>query len=330
MKVRSLAHNRALNTAVRFGLAAAVFYFVGSVVWTNWEQIRAADLSPDLWLLTLSFAVLTAYFVGRAVLWHVLTIGSGIAIPFPAAIAAWFYSQLGKYVPGKAFLFLGRLAYYRRYGRSAAALSATFAVETLATLLASVVMVLLALMTVDTGLGRWRPLLGIALVALIIVLHPRLINWAMALLLRIFKRGARKIELSAKRTYLFVGAYFLNWFVCGLAFFLLLDALHPTPPRLILYLAGSFSFASLVGMFSIFVPSGLGVREGVLIIMLSQVMPAEVAITASLGARLWFTLAELIAIGTVRLTTGIKMLGKHDLQEARAAASAAKPTTETV
>ncbi|MEX2588152.1 MAG: lysylphosphatidylglycerol synthase domain-containing protein [Actinomycetota bacterium] len=326
MSAKDWARRRSVRTSVRLLLATAVFYFVGSVVARNWGQIRAADISADPWLLTVSVVVLMAYFFGRAVLWHMLTIGSGIAIRFPDAVAAWFYSQLGKYLPGKAFLYLGRLAYYRRQHRSAAALSATFLVETLATLLASVVMLLLALMTVDTGLGRWRPLLGGALVALVIALHPRLIDWAMSSLLRLFKRAPRRFELSAGNTYGFVTAYFCNWIVCGLAFYLLLDSLYPTSPDLILYLAGSFSFASLVGMFSVFVPSGLGVREGVLIVMLSQVMPTEIAITASLGARLWFTLAELIAIGTVRLITGIPMLGKDDLQAARNAESAKKPT----
>jgi uncharacterized membrane protein YbhN (UPF0104 family) len=67
--------------------------------------------------------------------------------------------------------------------------------------------------------------------------------------------------------------------------------------RYVIYLAGSFSFASLIGMLSVFVPSGLGVREGILIFMLSQIMPVEVAIIISVSARLWFTATELVSIG---------------------------------
>lgn len=87
-------------------------------------------------------------------------------------------------------------------------------------------------------------------------------------------------------TYLFVLIYVANWMIFGLAFLVFINAMFDVGLRYVIYLAGSFSFASLIGMLSVFVPSGLGVREGILIFMLSQIMPVEVAIIISVSAPL--------------------------------------------
>ena len=58
-------------------------------------------------------------------------------------------------------------------------------------------------------------------------------------------------------------------------------------------MTGAFSFASMAGMLAVFVPSGLGVREGILSFFLAQVMSTPLALVAALVARVWFTLVEL-------------------------------------
>ena len=281
-----------------------VAFSIGGLVWRNWAELRAADVVLRPGVLALSMALLVCYFVGRSQLWHLLTVRAGAAIPLGEAHAAWFYSQLGKYVPGKVFLYLGRLYYYWRHGRSTAQISVAFVVETLATLSASLVTVLGSLLLLDVAeLRRWRPLLAFGLGALAVLLHPRFLAGALRTALRIFRRPPERVELAAGDTYLFVSLYVVNWMVFGLAFFVFINAIVSISGSYILYLAGAFSFASLVGMLSVFVPSGLGVREGILIFMLSRVMPLEAAIVVSIAARLWFTAVELAAIGMTRVVT---------------------------
>lgn len=285
-------------------MAATVFFFVGTVIWRNWQQIRDADLELRSGLLVLSALLLGGYFFGRSLLWFHLTRQTGVAIPFGESVAAWFYSQLGKYLPGKVFLYLGRLYYYRRRDRSVAVVSMTFLVETLATLSASVVTVLVALLTLDVGdVGQWRPVLLVALVGLVVFLNPRFLNGALAVVLRVFGRPVQRVDLTAAQSYSFVLLYVVNWLVFGLAFAVFINSIVSISFGYVVYLAGSFSLASLAGMFSVFVPSGLGVREGILMFMLSQVMPLETAIVISVAARLWFTAVELLGIGVVRVVT---------------------------
>jgi len=55
--------------------------------------------------------------------------------------------------------------------------------------------------------------------------------------------------------------------------------------------------AGVAGLLAIFAPAGLGVREGVLMIILPGVIGTEAAIVVSLASRIWFTAAELICAG---------------------------------
>jgi uncharacterized membrane protein YbhN (UPF0104 family) len=52
------------------------------------------------------------------------------------------------------------------------------------------------------------------------------------------------------------------------------------------------AIASILGLGAIFAPSGLGVREGVLVYLLSYVMPGSVAVIVSVLTRIWTTLIE--------------------------------------
>ena len=105
-----------LRSVVRWLAVGAIFFFIGRSLVRNWDELAAADLHFDIWLLLASFVLLGLWMVAQAIIWHLLTVSSGAHIPLPKAMAAWFYSQLGKYVPGKLFLYLGRVHLYAREG----------------------------------------------------------------------------------------------------------------------------------------------------------------------------------------------------------------------
>ena len=279
-------------------VTGVILFFLGRFAWSNWQEVREVDFAIRVDILFLSMLVLAVYFLGRAWLWHFLTTRYRIDIPLRRAVGAWFLSQLGKYIPGKVFMYVGRLYYYAREGHSKTLFSLCFLVETMATILSSTAIVLIAL--AEAGLPQLRPyepVLMIALVGLVVVLHPavlrRLASWG----LRMLGRSAIDFAPRGRDTALFVLLYSVNWLVFGMAFFLFINSIYRIGAEHILYLAGAFSAASLIGMFSVFVPSGLGVREGVLILMLAPIVTVEAAIVISFASRLWFTATELTGVG---------------------------------
>ncbi len=54
-----------------------------------------------------------------------------------------------------------------------------------------------------------------------------------------------------------------------------------------LFVIGVSNLAGALGMLAIFAPSGIGVREGILLGLLSIVMPTEFALLVTVTSRLW-------------------------------------------
>lgn len=303
--LRDSWRSRRVRAVVGWTIAIALLAVIGSRLVRDWEQIREADISLAPAPLIVSVLLLAIYMVGRALLWHLLTLMLDTAIPVGRAVTAWLVSQLGKYLPGKVFLYAGRLLFYVREGRQAGPVTLAFTIELVATFAASILTVLLALATgslVDVGEYRW--VFAGGLVALIVVLHPAVLSAAVRLVARLIRRPPFDVPLSYPQSLAFVALYVVTWGVFGVAFFFLVRSLYPIEPQSILALAASFSFASMVGMLAIVVPSGLGVREGLLVVFLSTLMPVPVAILVSLVARVWFTVVELAAAGLSYLVGG--------------------------
>jgi len=104
----------------------------------------------------------------------------------------------------------------------------------------------------------------------------------------------RRIDLTYRQVLGFVGLYVGLWVLFGLAFFLFARRLTPLGWIRYLPVTGVYALAWVIGMVSVFAPAGIGVREGVLSILLAQYLPEPTAIVAALLSRLWITLAELV------------------------------------
>jgi hypothetical protein len=297
----------------RWAVVVVIFFFIGRSLALNWDELQAADLHFDAPLLLISMALLAVWMLGQALIWHLLTITSQVAIPLPKALAAWFYSQLGKYLPGKVFLYLGRLHFYVREGRPIGPVTVAFGVETIGNFASAIFTVLVAVLTVDApALDPYRWALGAALVALLIALHPRVIGWLIAIAARVLHRRAFEVTLTYPQLLRYLGLYVVNWLLFGVALYVFIRSFYPLELSSILYLTGAFSFAGMMGIIAVFAPSGLGVREGILALFLGQVMPVPVALVVSVASRVWLTIIELGSAGLVYLMIRYRWIDAGD------------------
>ena len=298
---------RILRTLARMLIIGLLFYFIFAALWHNWEELKQHEFSLKWRPIVLSYLIFGTYIFNRALIWQWLTRKFGCAIPLPLGLAAWFYSLLGKYLPGKLFLLAGRLHFYRREKRSALQISMCFMVETICVLLAAILVLLAVPLFADLPIvSRYRTP-ALALVALfLIAIRPRHLE----LIANPFLRLARRPPISLPVRYVdmlaVVAVFTLNWTLLGLGFFLFASSLYPMSLRYLLYLAGSFALASTIGILALFAPAGLGVREAILVVALSAIMPQAVAVVVTLASRVWMTLGELMAVGAVALALRLR------------------------
>jgi len=62
-------------------------------------------------------------------------------------------------------------------------------------------------------------------------------------------------------------------------------------------LTACFAFAWIVGFLSFLTPGGLGIREGLLSLLLSRYMPTPQATLVALLCRVWMLSAEIVLAG---------------------------------
>ena len=180
--------------------------------------------------------------------------------------------------------------------------------------------VLAAVYFAVAGQGEWlarlRPILLLAPLALA-MLQPRLLekalNWGLARL----RRPPVQVTLTWRDIGVLALRYALVWLGMGASFAALVRGVVPFGWEAAPYLIACWVAAYTVGFLSILTPSGLGVREAAMTLLLAPLMPSAVAAVVAIVARLWMVVAELIGAG---VALGLaRRAGKEDRNEAQAA-----------
>jgi uncharacterized membrane protein YbhN (UPF0104 family) len=131
-------------------------------------------------------------------------------------------------------------------------------------------------------------------------LHPAVVRTAIRLSARRVRRLASLEQhiLPACDVIRIGAAYSVGYALAGTAFwFALLAVSGDTPPFLLA--VAVYNIAGAAGMLAIAVPSGVGVREGVTVALLAAVVPAPVALSAAVVARLTGVVADLAPLAVI-------------------------------
>ena len=103
---------------------------------------------------------------------------------------------------------------------------------------------------------------GVTFIALLVMLHPRVLNGLLNLALRVLKREPIELSLRYSDILLVTLAWCASWFVAGCAFYVMLLALWPATPLAALPICiGIYAIAWDFGFVTFITPSGLGFRE---------------------------------------------------------------------
>ena len=300
---------------LQWAIIAAIFGFLGKMVWNNWNQVKDASFTLEVFPLILSTLIFAFSYFIQVWAWYLITLKLKVAVSFPETIKSWFYSQLGKYLPGKIWLFLGRIYSYESRGKPKKLTSVALYFEMVTLMIAGGVIFLAALVLVQEtnyfyfGKQLWWlvPLFILAFGSVHPQVLQKIMNWALILI----RREPISLSIAYLDVLRILVICIVAWLVGGLGFYLFVDSIYPVAFQSILFLTGALAISSTLGLVAIFAPSGLGVREGALVYILSFIMATPVAVIISVLTRIWMTLIEIGLIGVVYL------LGQLQKQEKR-------------
>jgi uncharacterized membrane protein YbhN (UPF0104 family) len=290
---------------IRWAIVVIIFVFLGKMIWDNWNQVKDAPFSFEIFpLLSSTLLFVLSYFM-QIWAWYLITLKLKISLSPSETIKTWFYSQLGKYLPGKVWLLLSRFYFYESKGKSKKSISIALYLETITIIMAAGLIFLAAFISFKEirpsyprGQSGWLVLL---VILAFLSLHPWILQKTLNWILVQFKREPISLSISYSDILLILFVCVISWVIGGVGFYLFVDSIYPVAPQYILFLTGALAISSTLGLIAIFAPSGLGVREGALVYFLSYMMATPIAVVISILTRIWMTLIEIGLIGVVYL-----------------------------
>lgn len=263
----------------------------------KWAELSSQPLEWRIgpgWLV-LSALLVWAMYALLIVAWRTMLAGWGQRLDGWTAARIWTVSSLGKYLPGKVWAVAGMALMAQQAGIAAwAATGSAVVLQVLAIGTGAAVAALTgrhAIEAADPRLGA-----GLGLLMAGAVAGVALLLWP-PFLRRLLRLAAPDAEARGTPPVngIVVGivANFAAWTGYGLALWLLARGLLPAAGLGPGLAVAVFTASYLAGFLALFAPGGIGVREGLFILMLQAPLGIAAATALALASRVLLTLTEL-------------------------------------
>lgn len=284
-----------LKRAIPITFYALLVGFLGIYITTiDWTVLSGIDIN---WLLVAAAtAVSLSFRYWGVMIWFFLLkrLGAtGLSGKYVSLTFIYAKSWLGRYIPGAATWILGKVYFASQHGVSRGRLAVSGILEGALQIVATLGLAITVLL-IDPRTQTFGPWFTVALVgalaACVIAIVPRVFEFLLNIALRIFRRPKVDRELMPSGMTIVWSAllYLGGAIIAGVSYYLISAALYPSiEPKDVIFIVGATSLASAASMLAVFAPGGLGVREGVLGLLLALVVPGEIALVIVVVTRVW-------------------------------------------
>jgi uncharacterized membrane protein YbhN (UPF0104 family) len=290
-----------------------------------------AQLSEHSWTVRPAWLVVSgaAYVLGMAPMgwfWQRTLIALGYQPPLSATLRAYYFGQLGKYVPGKAMVIILRVAAMRRWAPSMRLVIVSVFVETLTMMAVGALLAcVISALVLKLDAYIWLIALGMAVAAGVPTL-PMVLRWFGRIGAgRLAREDEDKpqaqdpVEVGVRLRGITFRVLGTGWITAGICWVLFATSLWGTlraigVDRVQLFanmpvLITAVAFAVVAGFLSM-LPGGLVVRDAVLMQLLAPVCGEANALVAAVLMRLVWLVSEVLACGILYIGATQRVPGK--------------------
>lgn len=203
-------------------------------------------------------------------------------------IRIYCLTNLGQRLPGVFWHVLGRMAMYGEDGVSKRMISVSSGLELVLLIVSGLIVSLGAWpLGVVTESERWLWFVAGILLGLV-VLHPRLTR---PLLSRL---GLSQASWAYRNILLWLSIYVAIWILGGVILYTIINVVFPLSPDKLPGVVAAWSTSGVIASLSTFTPSGFGLREISLSVLLAPFMPAGIAVVIAIATRALLTTYEIV------------------------------------
>lgn len=246
-----------------------------------------------------------------AFIWFVILAGLGAKDLKDKTQLVYVYAKawMGRYIPGTAPWILGKIYFASQHGISKNKLAVSSLLEGGLQILVTMTLaslILIADSRLDVISGTMKLLMGGIVIVGVIAVIPAVFNRLISLAYRIIRKKTFDKEHFANSRVILTGAslYVVGAIINGFSLFFIAKAVYPALDYSdMLFVIGTGSLAGAVSMLVVFAPSGIGVREGIQLVLLSLIMPTELALIVVVFTRVIGILMDVAFWALARATT---------------------------
>ena len=243
------------------------------------------------------FPFLTVFLIGPSLKilgWKMILKSIGAELSSKRCSKIMSFSQLLKYLPGVGWSYMGQYYLGMQEGISKFRVTTSMLLENIINITTGLFVFMASLIFwrtqgISQGLIYFLVLIPLGL----LFLHPRIFNKTTNFVLRKLKKNESNLHIKYRSILRLFCYYSLCWCVTGLILFLFIRSLLCIEIGLSAT-TGISAISFVAGFLAIFVPAGLGVREGVMTALLSIYLPIEITIVITLFFRFLIIIRELI------------------------------------
>jgi hypothetical protein len=264
---------------LQYAISGTILIFLGLYIYRHARELASYEFSLDAASLALaSVLILFVNFLTPLTWGLILSSCLQTRLSWRESLRVWYLSQVSKYLPGSVWNYVSRVFLCGQKGISAPRSILSMILEIVLILLAQAVVFLLSL---PFWLEGHESVLWVLLILplALIILQPRIFNGLLGWVAH--KSGLRDpplVDLRPGNVGSLLAIYTFGALVVGVAFFFFVNSLVALPLQRLPALAGIVNLSFIAGFLAPFAPYGLGVREGLLTLLLSQYVPAPLAV----------------------------------------------------
>ncbi len=295
MRHISLEKKKIIKRVSQATVIAVIFYFLAKNLYVNWNKIAQYDWRINYYFLIFSLFLSIGGGFLIALGWNLILRVLGGRLTHKKAIKIFFITDLAKYIPGKVWVIVGKVYMCKEEGIPVAVTSTSVVIQPLIQVISGLLIFLLSL-------PFWRKtsdfvnnlyFLFFLIPIGLLFLHPTIMAKPLNFVLRKFKQKPIELKIKYRDILLILLLWCGLWVLTGIVYYFLIISVHPFSLSNLPVTVGIFAIA---GVSQFLTPSGIGVLEGMLTLLLGLYFPMPVAILVALLARAWKTVSELICL----------------------------------
>jgi uncharacterized membrane protein YbhN (UPF0104 family) len=304
------AAKRALALIIIFGVT---FFFYKSFQ-GNWTSIRSHALKLDYLYLIVSFVSILITYLLSTFGWHLAlnTLSSVSKITYHQSVATVNASSLTKYVPGKVWSYALQMYWLVKAGFSKSLIVYVNLINLSISIITSLI-VGLGYLLFSPGIFPFVVIFSLLLILVLfdvffIIFNSSVTNGMISLFNRMFHRDIKYFDISHRLLIDLHLVHFLAAFCFGIGAYLLCNGIgFVVAPGKILLVMSSLLISDVIGFLAVIVPGGLGVREGVMYLMLNNESTGALSLILPIASRIVNMVVDVV-LGT----TAFALLKKFD------------------